>query len=112
MNETERTLKAKDWKDAYPGWYRYSFTLDSARSPVSPVRAAYDYLKDISRRFGPFPGPNRPHPRLKGIRFQECPSALKGHVAVYAEDADALITLYFIFKELGESTKITIVEGT
>ncbi|HAL95572.1 MAG TPA: hypothetical protein DCP55_06485 [Chitinophagaceae bacterium] len=111
MNNGFRTLIARDWKDAYPGWYRYSFTLDPNGSSISPVRAAYNYLKDISRRFGPFPKPHRPHERLKGISFQECPSALKGHVAAFAEDADALINLHFIFKELGETTTIAVVEG-
>ena len=110
MDNQPRILVAHDHNTS-AGWYRYSFTLKPENPKFTDVRSAYEYLKSISRRFGPFPKPNYPHPRLKGIRFQECPSGLKGWLAAFAEDADSLINLYFIFKELNEPTTINVVKG-
>lgn len=110
MDREQRILVAHDHSTS-AGWYRYSFTLKSDNPKFTEVRSAYEYLKSISRRFGPFPKPNYPHPRLNGILFQECPSGLKGWLAAFAKDADSLINLHFIFKELNEITTIQVVKG-
>ena len=105
MKTKTSLLVASDFGPNHTG-YRYSFTYQGPQQFGPTVRAAYDYIKSISRRFGPQPRPNVAHPKLRGIVFEECPSALKGWVQAMAEDSDGLLNLYLAMKELREPTRM------